>query len=192
MEMRPPMNDFDMRVYDTYWALNRAHKGLDVALTSISMDAKWKDCQKAALLAEEKVEDAIEIAKSLPAEGKGWMAPLLSIRLHVKKAAAQNPEMMKMALMQALRLTMETEEVIRRFYEKRAAPHATPHVTPLEHLKASRKKRPYGVSRNKRMRMRKRSGHKRSGHKRSGHKRSGHKRSGHKRSDHKRTQRKSI
>ena len=183
MEMRPPMNDFDMRVYDTYWALNRAHKGIDDALTSISMGAKWKDCQKAALLAEEKVEDAIEIAKSLPAEGKGWMAPLLSIRLHASKAAAApNPEKMKRALMEALRLTMETEEVIRRFYEKRAAPHATPHVTPhatqLENLKASRKKRPYGVSRK---RMRKRSGHKRSGHKRSGHKRSGHKRTHRKR-----------
>jgi len=151
-----------MRVYDAYWALNRAHKGIHDALTSIST-AKWKDCQKAALLAEEKVEDAIEIAKSLPAEGKGWMAELLSIRLHTSKAAAaQNPEKMKMALMQALRLTMETEEVIRRFYE-------TPHVTRVKHLKTSRKKRPYGVSRNKR--MRKRSGHKRSGHKRTQRKR---------------------
>ena len=185
MEMRPPMNDFDMRVYDAYWALNRAHKGLDVALTSIST-AKWKDCQKATLLAEEKVEDAIEIAKSLPAEGKGWMADLLSIRLHASKAAAApNPERMKRALMEALRLTMETEEVIRRFYEKRAAPHATPHATQLENLKASRKKGPYGVSRK---RMRKRSGHKRSGHKRSGHKRSGHKRN--KRSYRKRSHRK--
>jgi hypothetical protein len=85
------------------------------------------------------------------------MAPLLSIRLHASKAAAApNPEKMKRALMEALRITKETEEVIRRVYEKRAAPHATPHVTPLEHLKASRKKRPYGVSRKQ-----KRSGHKR-------------------------------
>jgi len=145
-----------MRVYDAYWALNRAHKGIHDALTSIST-AKWKDCQKAALLAEEKVEDAIEIAKSLPAEGKGWMAELLSIRLHASKAAAaQNPEKMKMALMQALRLTMETEEVIRRFYETHATPHATPHVTPLEHVKTSRKKRSYGVSRNKRSKRNKR------------------------------------
>lgn len=172
MEMRPPMNDFDMRVYDTYWALNRAHKGIDVALTSISMGAKWKDCQKAALLTEEKVEDAIEIAKSLPAEGKGWMAPLLSIRLHASKAAtAQNPEKMKMALMEALHLTMETEGVIRRFYGKRAAPH----VMQWKHLKTSmRKKKTYGVSRKQmhsRKQMRKRSGHKHSGHKRTQRKR---------------------
>jgi hypothetical protein len=56
--MRPPTNAFEGEVYDAYWAMNRAHKGLHDALTSISMGATWKDCQKAALLAEDKVNDA--------------------------------------------------------------------------------------------------------------------------------------
>jgi hypothetical protein len=59
-----PTNAFEMEVYDAYWAMNRAHKGLHDALTLLSnRDAKWKDCQKAALLAEDKVNDAVIIGK---------------------------------------------------------------------------------------------------------------------------------
>ena len=176
--MRPPTNALDVEVHDAYWAMNRAHKGLHDALTLLSnRDAKWKDCQKAALLAEDKVNDAVEIWKvpqksaehdALPSHMQVWIMSFHErgvwgrLRLHAKKAAAApNPEKMKKALMEALRITKEMEEDILQFYE--------PHVTQLGHLKTSRKSRPYGVSRNKR--MRKRSGHKRSGHKRTQRKR---------------------
>jgi hypothetical protein len=56
---------------------------------------------------------------------------------------------MKKALMDALRITKEIEEDILKFYE--------PHVTQVGHLKTSRKKRPYGVSRKKVRTHRKRS-----------------------------------
>lgn len=150
--------------------MNRAHKGLHDALTLLSnRDAKWKDCQKAALLAEDKVNDAVMIGKipmnrlaaelrgvpqniHLPADRKEAMVRIaqkanIMIRSVKKAAAAPNPEKMKMALMEALRITKEIEEDILRFYE--------PHVTQLGHLKTSRKNRPYGVSRNKRKHVRK-------------------------------------
>ena len=158
--MRPPTNAFEGEVYDAYWALNRAHKGLHDALTLLSnRDAKWKDCQKAALLAEDKVNDAVEIWKvpqksaehdALPSHMRVWIMSFHErgvwgrLRLHAKKAAAApNPEKMKKALMEALRITKEMEEDILRFYE----PHSAPHAIQLGHLKTSRKKRPYGVSR---------------------------------------------
>jgi len=62
---------------------------------------------------------------------------------------APNPEKMKKALMEALRITKEMEEDILQFYGT--------HVTQLGHLKTSRKKRPYGVSRKKVRTHRKRS-----------------------------------
>jgi hypothetical protein len=163
--MRPPTNAFEGEVYDAYWAMNRAHKGLHDALTLLSnRDAKWKDCQKAALLAEDKVNDAVEIWKvpqksaehdALPSHMRVWIMSFHErgvwgrLRLHAKKAAAApNPEKMKKALMEALRITKEMEEDILQFY----GTHSAPHVTQLENLKASRKKRSYGVSwkRNKR------------------------------------------
>jgi len=158
------MNALDVEVHDAYWAMNRAHKGLHVALTSISMGAKWKDCQKAALDAEDKVNDAVIMGKipmnrlaaelrgvpqniHLPADRKEAMVRIASkanimIRSVKKAVNAPNPEKMKMALMEALRITMEIEEEILRFYEPPA-----PRAMQLEHLKTSRKKRPYGVSR---------------------------------------------
>ena len=144
-----PTNALDVEVHDAYWALNRAHKGLHVALTSIST-AKWKDCQKAARAAEEKVEDAIEVAKTTTVQG---IERLRHIHLHAKKAAAaSNPEKMRIALIEALRMTKEMEEEMLRVYRGYAAPRAQ-----LEHLKTSlRKKRPYGVSRKQRRTHRKR------------------------------------
>ena len=145
-----PLNALDVEVHDTYWALNRAHKGLHVALTSISMGATWKDCQKAARAAEEKVEDAIEVAKTTTVQG---IERLRHIHLHAKKAAAaSNPEKMRVALIEALRITKEMEEEMLRVYRGHAAPRAQ-----LEHLKTSlRKKGPYGVSRKQRRTHRKR------------------------------------
>jgi hypothetical protein len=138
--MRPPTNAFEGEVYDAYWAMNRAHKGLHDALTSIST-AKWKDCQKAALLAEDKVNDAVIIGKipmnrlatelrgvpqniHLPADRKEAMVRIaqkaeLMIRSAKKAVNAPNPEKMKKALMEALRITKEIEEDILKFYTTR-------------------------------------------------------------------------
>ena len=158
--MRPPTNAFEGEVYDAYWALNRAHKGLHDALTLLSnRDAKWKDCQKAALLAEDKVNDAVMIGKipmnrlaeelrgvpqniHLPADRKEAMVRIaqkanIMIRSAKKAVNAPNPEKMKKALMEALRITKEMEEDILRFYEGL-----------LTHAKQQKS---YGVSRKKRI-----------------------------------------
>jgi hypothetical protein len=142
-----PTNAYE--IHDAYWALNRAHKGLHDALTSIST-AKWKDCQKAARAAEEKVEDAIEVAKTTTVQG---IERLRHIHLPAKKAAAaSNPEKMRIALIEALRITKEMEEEMLRVDRGHAAPRAQ-----LEHLKTSmRKKGAYGVSRKQRRTHRKR------------------------------------
>jgi hypothetical protein len=142
------MNDLDVEVHDAYWAMNRAHHGLNKALTSIST-ATWKDCQKAALLAEDKVNDAVIIGKipmnrlatelrgvpqniHLPADRKEEMVRIaqkaeLMIRSTKKAVNAPNPEKMKKALMEALRMTKEIEEDILRFYEglSKHTKHAT-------------------------------------------------------------------
>ena len=139
--MRPPTNALDVEVHDAYWAMNRAHKGLHVALTSISMGATWKDCQKAALIAEDKVNDAVIMGKipmnrlaaelrgvpqniHLPTDRKEAMVHIASkansmIRSVKKAVAAPNPEKMKKALMEALRMTKEIEEDILKFYRTR-------------------------------------------------------------------------
>ena len=136
-----PTNALDVEVHDAYWAMNRAHKGLHVALTSISMGATWKDCQKAALIAEDKVNDAVIMGKipmnrlaaelrgvpqniHLPADRKETMvhiAQKANIMIHYSKkaVAAPNPEKMKKALMEALRITKEIEEDILKFYTTR-------------------------------------------------------------------------
>jgi hypothetical protein len=164
--MRPPTNAFEREVYDAYWAMNRAHKGLHDALTSISMGATWKDCQKAALLAEDKVNDAVIMVSMnrlattpqniLPADRKEaidlhdrgvWGRLRLHergvwgrLRLHAKKAVnAPNPEKMKKALMEALRITMEIEEDILRFYEG-LSKHAK-HTTHAKQSKQSLRRR---------------------------------------------------
>ena len=113
------------------------------------MGATWKECQKAALIAEDKVNDAIEVAKTTTVQG---IERLRHIHLHAKKAAAaSNPEKMRIALMEALRMTKEMEEML-RVDRGHAAPRAQ-----LEHLKTSmRKKRPYGMSRKQRRTHRKR------------------------------------
>jgi hypothetical protein len=161
--MRPPTNAFEGEIYDAYWAMNRAHKGLHDALTSIST-AKWKDCQKAALLAEDKVNDAVIIGKipmnrlatelrgvpqniHLPADRKEAMVRIASkanimIRSTKKAVNAPNPEKMKKALMEALRITKEIEEEILKFYAK-------------AHTKAHTKKKSYGMSRKRTLRHRK-------------------------------------
>jgi len=155
--MRPPTNAFEGEVYDAYWAMNRAHKGLHVALTLLSnRDAKWKDCQKAALLAEDKVNDAVIIGKipmnrlaaelrgvpqniHLPADRKEAMVHIatkanIMIRSAKKAVNAPNPEKMKKALMEALRMTKEIEEDILKFYAKQG-PYGT-----RKHYGVSRKK----------------------------------------------------
>jgi hypothetical protein len=156
------MNAFEGEIYDAYWAMNRAHKGLHDALTSIST-AKWKDCQKAALLAEDKVNDAVIIGKipmnrlatelrgvpqniHLPADRKEAMVRIASkanimIRSVKKAAAAPNPEKMKKALMETLRITKEIEEEILKFYAKL-------------HTKVHTKKKSYGMSRKRTLRHR--------------------------------------
>jgi len=134
------MDDFD--IHDTYWAMNRAHHGLNKALALLSdSDAKWKDCQKAARDAEDKVNDAMIMGKipmnrlaaelrgvpqniHLPADRKEAMVHIASkanimIRSSKKAVNAPNPEKMKKALMEALRITKEIEEDILRFYETR-------------------------------------------------------------------------
>lgn len=161
--MRPPTNAFEVEIYDAYWAMNRAHKGIHDALTSISMGAKWKDCQKAALLAEDKVNDAVEIWKvpqksaehdALP-HMRVWVMSFhergvclwsTRLRLHAKKAVnAPNPEKMKKALMETLRITKEIEEEILRFYAK---------LHTKAHTKIHTKKKPYGMSRKRTLRHR--------------------------------------
>jgi hypothetical protein len=165
--MRPPTNAFEGEIYDAYWAMNRAHKGLHDALTSISMGAKWKDCQKAALLAEDKVNDAVIIGKipmnrlatelrgvpqniHLPADRKEAMVRIASkanimIRSVKKAAAAPNPEKMKKGLMETLRITKEIEEEILRFYAK---------LHTKVHTKVHTKKKSYGMSRKRTLRHR--------------------------------------
>jgi hypothetical protein len=64
------------------------------------------------------------------------------IRSVKKAAAAPNPEKMKKALMEALRITKEIEEEILRFYAKL-------------HTKAHTKKKSYGMSRKRTLRHRK-------------------------------------
>jgi hypothetical protein len=159
--MRPPTNAFEGEVYDAYWAMNRAHKGLHDALTSISMGAKWKDCQKAALLAEDKVNDAVEIWKvpqksaehdALPSHMRVWVMSFHErgvwgrLRLHAKRAVnAPNPEKMKKGLMETLRITKEIEEEILRFYAK---------LHTKVHTKVHTKKKSYGMSRKRTLRHR--------------------------------------
>lgn len=148
------MDDFD--IHDTYWAMNRAHHGLNKALVLINDHAAWKDCQQAARDAEDKVNDAVIMGKipmnrlaaelrgvpqniHLPADRKETMVHIASkanimIRSSKKAVNAPNPEKMKKALVEALRITKEIEEDILRFYAKQG-PYAT-----RKHYGVSRKK----------------------------------------------------
>jgi len=164
--MRPPVHALDVEIQDSYWAMNRAHHGLNKALALIS-HAKWKDCQKAARDAKEKVEDAVEIGKipmnrlaaelrgvaqdiHIPSDRKERMVHIaqkanIMIRSANKAVNAPHQEKMRMALMEAIRITKEIEDDILRFYAK---------LHTKAHTKIHTKKKAYGMSRKRTLRHR--------------------------------------